>query len=297
MLWYSFRVSRSIDTDFLPGVAISTTGEEHRMGFLETSVVGWSAALPAGSPVFVTVDGTADTAARVAEVLAGTSAQVNRIGQPHDKDRVRDGRVGVAANKNTGLELLMAAGVLDLFLSDDDTTPRNPDALKLHQNLSSPHSMVCWGKSRMDTTHKGETAAWTWPRGVMLYQHRVIVDSVGGMVEDFGPGGHEHAEWSMRIHNGGWTPANFPSPLEYWRKGGMGAEDYWLPQDMRRRGESLPAHQKRKQALTTVRRRKGDWTKIGALMESLEGSTQFFPYQACENGREPSTLFTTSQGA
>ena len=42
------------------GVAISTTGDEHRLGFLETCVSAWRKALPLGSVIAVTVDGDAD---------------------------------------------------------------------------------------------------------------------------------------------------------------------------------------------------------------------------------------------
>lgn len=301
------------------GVAISTTGDEHRLGFLETAARNWWSALaPFGqhAVVYVTVDGTEAEAERVAQVCAGY-AIVYRVGQPTVKFlpdqtpielnlRHMDGlphRMGVAVNKNTGLELLMNAGsetgyptVEHLFLSDDDTSPRGMEGVILHTAGELAHSMVCWGKGRLGQIHDGY-AEWTWPRGVVLYSRRHVVTKVGGMVEEFGPGGHEHAEWSRRIHTHGFTPAPFCSPTEYALDAQVGrahgAYNYWHAEDMPRIGEHNSMLGRRRKAQTSVRRTGADWPNINQIMASQEGSTAFVPFRAHDNGRASATLYPT----
>lgn len=266
------------------GVAISTTGDPHRLGFLETSIERWRQVLPLGSVLVVTVDGDEAACERVRSL--GLFVAI-RVGQP-DASRLREGRSGVAVNKNTGIETLMASGVEHLYLSDDDTYPLGFNALHQHIRLNTEgiqHSMVCWGRSRFKG-HHFDYDTWTWPRGVMLYTHRSVVERVGGMDERFGPGGHEHVEWSRRIHQAGFTPDEFCSPPQR-------ADKFWRCEDMPRLNESLVDLGRRRKQITSVRRNADDWPAINAVMESMKGSTGFVPYRATENGRASATLCTT----
>lgn len=263
------------------GVAISTTGDKHRLGFLETSVGLWRAALPDDGALIVTVDGTEEAVERAASVVNG--ATVIRVGQGAGVD----GRMGVAVNKNTGLEALeVLAGVEHYFLSDDDTGPRNAAAWRLHVDNDLAHSMVCWGKSRLEKPARRNYTTWAWPRGVMLYAHRSVVEKVGGMVEEFGPGGHEHVEWSRRIHQSGLTPAPYCSPAEYagWtgrNYNALGAKAFWECVDFPPRAKGL----------TSVRRRPGDWERIENIMRMMDGNPVFIDYKAAENLRQSATLY------
>jgi hypothetical protein len=272
------------------GVAISTTGDEHRLGFLETCVKHWCEIKDVYS-LFITVDGDEDAASRVAALLYDHTGRftdaVYRVGQGGE---TRKGRHGVAVNKNTGIELLMDQTDCEhLFLSDDDIWPRSRAAVELHaRGRYEPHSMVCWGRHRL---HGVE---WTWPRGVLLYATRSVVETVGGMDERFGPGGHEHVEWSRRIHQAGFTETAFPAPAAYQTYGAMGAAVYWHAEDMRRPGEPLGVLRARKRRNTSVRRVDGDWPRIEAVMASRDGDTSFVPYRAAENGRGPATLTARS---
>lgn len=197
----------------------------------------------------------------------------------------------MAVNKNTGLDLLMNRTDADeLFLSDDDTWPLTKNALLLHTGFRWPHSMVCWGKSRLDrvsSTH----AAWSWPRGVVLHQTRWLVDQVGGMDEAFGPGGHEHVEFSRRIHQHGLTPVPNLSPSEYALDNGKGALRHWHAEDAPLRRELLSERQQRRKHLTSVRREPGDWEFIEAVMAGRNGDTSFVSYEPNENGRASATLY------
>jgi hypothetical protein len=289
------------------GVALSTTGQEHRLGFLETCVKAWGKALPVGSTLMVTVDGSAAEAERVKARL-GDSTLVYRVGQPHwagQRGLPFPDRLGVAVNKNTGLELLMNARVNaefptieHLFLCDDDTWPLNTDALWLHtQQPALPHSMVCWGAGRL-LGQWNEYAQWKWPRGVLLYANRAVLSKVGGMDEAFGLGGHEHAEWSRRIHQHGMTPVPFPSPRYYAEDAPVGrahgAWAYWhcedMPQLIRGRVEHSARLGARRREQTTISRKR-DWDKINAVMAARDGDTSFVPFRAEANGRASATLF------
>jgi hypothetical protein len=218
-------------------------------------------------------------------------------------ERTMGSREGVAVNKNTGLELMMdQTEARHLFLSDDDTWPLYAQSLDKHIDSPLRHSMVCWGASRLTRSSK-HFAEWNWPRGVMLYVDRRVVTEVGGMDERFGPGGHEHAEWSMRIHNAGLSPVDFPSPSSYAERGVAGtatrAGALWHAEDMRRQGESTDDFASRKRSLTTIVRGDADWTRIHAIMDERKGDGSYVPFRAHDNGRASATLSSnlTSQGA
>jgi hypothetical protein len=266
----------------LIGVAISTTGDDFRMGFLETCVDAWRQHLPLGSVLIVTVDGDEVATERAYQTCDPAKfGNVYRVGQGRD---TREGRQGVAVNKNTGLELLMRQGVEHVFLCDDDTWPLSTGSLTHHVRLGRDHNilhnMICWGAGRKPKQYTNY-AAWSWPRGVLLYAHDSAVDRVGGMDERFGPGGHEHVEWSNRIHAAGLTPKPFCSPRAYASSGGMGVEQFWYCADIERRHKS------------SVRRVGADWKHIKEVMAEREGDTSFVPYAADQNGRESATLWTS----
>jgi hypothetical protein len=241
-------------------VAISTTGHPHRLRFLETCVAHWSTALGSGDSLFVTVDGSVEDTQRVFDAVRKHTESVFQVGQLEPGwgiGPIDTGRLGVAANKNTGLELMMDNTKADhLFLSDDDCWPLYAASLDKHTDLGLMHSMVCWGKSRA-LEPIGGLASWSWPRGVMLYAQRRVVETVGGMDERFGPGGHEHAEWSQRIHNAGFTPAPFCSPLSYTTRGHHGAVALWHCEDMPLAGDAGPGGISRLRGLPGNRQWKG----------------------------------------
>jgi hypothetical protein len=255
--------------------------------------------LPLGSVIYVTVDGDEAAASRVYKAYDSTKpGNVIRVGQPEGEtwfDRhtlgVREGRLGVATNKNTGIEILMQAGCDELFLSDDDTWPTTPHAVEMHSQSVLDHSMVCWGRHRI-TKVNDDYSEWSWPRGSMMYTRRGVVERVGGLDERFGPGGHEHVEWSRRIFQAGLTPAEFPSMPVYAIEMGLGARNYWNCEDMQKRGEPLGNARLRRRKLTSVRRWDGDWEHINKIMDELNNDTAFVPYTAAGNHRESATLWT-----
>lgn len=257
------------------------------MAFLETAVRMWDEALGPGDSLFVTVDGSVEDTRRVMARVHHWTESVYQVGQRPDAGTHR---LGVAVNKNTGLELMMDRTRAEhLFLSDDDCWPLYTVSLDKHTDLGQPHSMVCWGKSRA-LEPVDNVASWSWPRGVMMYTQRSVVDRVGGMDERFGPGGHEHVEWSQRIHNAGLTPAPFISPLSYITRNYMGARALWSCVDMPLIGESGVSWRRRKKTNTSIRRAEGDWARINAVMAGRVGSSDYVPYHAVANARAWVTL-------
>lgn len=275
------------------GVAISTTGEPHRVELLRQAVAHWHDALPQGAALYVTVDGGRAAFERAVHAVGDWTASVVQAGRGRPE---RDGKQGVAVNKNTGLELLVdKARSNQMFLSDDDTWPRSSASLVLHTGLGLPHSMVCWGRHRYPQVSRNrDFVSWSWPRGVVLYVEDMVIDTVGGMDENFGPGGHEHVEWSNRIHNAGFTPVPFPTPVSYVNRGGTGAIDHWHAEDMARRGEPLGNLRLRRRHLTSVKRIDGDWERIEKIMAAREGSSDYVPFRATPNGRASATMSSHS---
>ena len=132
-----------------------------------------------------------------------------------------------------------------------------------------------------------------------MYQQRRVVERVGGMDERFGAGGHEHAEYSQRIHNAGLTPAAFITPLSYMTRNATGAGALWAAEDMAKPGEILAALGLRRKQITSIDRAARDWDHIHAIMAEREGSDEFVSYLPRDNGRASATLCenTTSRGA
>lgn len=123
--------------------------------------------------------------------------------------------------------------------------------------------MHCWGKSRLigDDTTSGLTV-WNWPRGVLLYAERRVIERVGGMRLDFGRWGGEHGEWSKRIHAAGLTRYEF-ADLAVMKQGTWHALDY------------TKAHPS---TVSAQERRRG-LRGSPALIKRFAGSTDFVEYR------------------
>lgn len=169
---------------------------------------------------------------------------------------------GIAVMKNRGLAALMDAGCDHLFLADDDMGPVAPWA-KHYVDNRSPHLMHCWGRSRYLYTEDGCTV-WKWPRGVLLYVERRVVERVGGMRLDFGHAGGEHVEYSRRVHNCGFTNHQFQDAAGAHR-GVWHCEDY-----ERKVASSLPASRYSDPAVAAHRHH---------LFDLYRHSTDFVPYR------------------
>lgn len=170
---------------------------------------------------------------------------------------------GVAATKNRGIAALMDAGCEYLFLADDDMGPVSPNWWRFYVDSHAPHLMHCWGKSRFRFAEGGCTV-WSWPRGVLLYLQRHVVEAVGGMRPDFDEGhvGGEHVELSRRIHNAGFTSYPFQDAAEA-RKGVWWCADYErsVPSTLPASRYTDPASAARRHELFDVYRRSADFVE------------------------------------
>lgn len=255
------------------------------MDLLVKSVEHWDAA--GVSNLFVTVDGGPAAHQRVTRAVSPWCGAVFRVGGSSID------RLGVAANKNTGLELLMDnTGVDHLFLSDDDTWPLHDTALYLHTSIADhlPHSMLCWGPHRLAAQHP-VFAEWLWPRGCVLFMTREVVLQAGGMVEEFGVGGHEHVEYSARIARHGMSPEPFCSPPRYALDNAYGARALWHAEDMPLVGEAPMVNLMRRKRISSMNRPAEAEALNTTIMAERAGRTDFVPYRARENGRPSATLY------
>lgn len=131
---------------------------------------------------------------------------VDDASAPPAKDATHrfDANVGIARAKNRCLELLQDCE--HIFLFDDDAYPIADDWWRPYVESPEPHLMRLWRGDDAKQLHAdSEHVAYQGPRGVMLYAHRTVLDIVGGMDVRFGQWGHEHVDWSNRIHAAGLT--------------------------------------------------------------------------------------------
>lgn len=182
-------------------------------------------------------------------------------------------RKGVAWNKNRGITTLVDSGCTDLFLADDDMYPLSKFSWTRYVDDPALHLSLCWGRHRREKvqTHPGYTT-YTWPRGVLLYLHRSVVETVGGMRTEYGAGGHEHVDLSRRIHQAGLTPAPFMD-LD------QDPREWFHAEDMPRPGEAVRQFQTRKRRHTTIKRTTRDRQRVDALWAKYDGDTSYVEYR------------------
>jgi hypothetical protein len=170
------------------GVAITT---RNRADVYARTLAAWQQHLPEGARIFI-IDDASDIPVTGADHRFST-------------------RVGIARAKNKCLELMHNAGIEHMFLTDDDTYPLTSNWWAPYVESPEPHLMHVFpdrngpGVIAHDTRH----VAYTDPRGCLLYAHRSVLARVGGMAPIFGQWGHEHVDWSRRIHNAGLTTWRF----------------------------------------------------------------------------------------
>lgn len=211
------------------GVAIST---RNRRALFDRVFARWRRLLPAGSVCVVVDDASTVPLTGDVDVQNGVAYKLIR----HDQ------RLGVAMTKNDGISALMDAGCDDLFLVDDDVIPVFDQWWKPYVESPEPHLSYQWpnrgvrnGRPWDDQCHDGMHFQVDFPRGVMLYAHRDVIDTVGGMDPAFGAWGGEHVEWQARIHEAGLTT---------WRYGDVLASQHLFTEY--RTGSTFPANQRRR---------------------------------------------------
>lgn len=206
--------------------------------------------------------GVAITTHRRPEVLAqslgGWARHLDHVDELvviHDK--VGD---GVAVSKNRCIAALMDLDCDHQFYADDDIHPISPNWAQPYIESGEPHLMYCWGANRFLYAERSLTV-WSWPRGVLLYVQRHIIDKVGGMRTVFRHAG-EHAEWSRRIHAAGFTRHEFQDVA--------GADQIWHAEDVAR---TVPSSLPRSRYSPQARKQRQ------ALYRKYRGTTDFVDYR------------------
>ncbi|MDZ7322049.1 glycosyltransferase family 2 protein [Kosakonia sacchari] len=176
------------------GIAIST---HNRAGVLSQALEHQLRLLPVGALVVVVDDGSQPPA------VVPEGVRLIR----HDKS------LGIVASKNASLAALIVAGCEHLFLWDDDAWPiadgwwlpyiASPEPHLAYQflDLAGARKLNDIAVLYRDDKH----VAYTGQRGVMLYYHRSVIESVGGFDPIYGRGMYEHSDLALRIHNAGLT--------------------------------------------------------------------------------------------
>jgi hypothetical protein len=197
---------------------------------------------------------------------AWDDAGIDLIHTTYDLDRA-----GVAATKNRGLAVLMEQGCTHLFLADDDMHPFSQESWERYVQQDVPHLSLSWGGHRI-VHHDGTYTRFMWPRGVLLYATRDVVELVGGMRTEYGPGGHEHVEWSRRIHQSGLTPYPYMDLDQRVR-------NWFYCEDMPRPGERPMQLAARKRRHSTIKRTAADKRRIAELWIEHDWDTSFVEYR------------------
>jgi glycosyltransferase involved in cell wall biosynthesis len=178
-----------------PRIGVGITTRNRRDIALET-VARWRRHLPPGA-VLVVVDDASD------------------VPFPDANHRF-ERRAGIARAKNRCLDLLEQAGCEHLFLADDDTYPLVDDWWRPYVGSPEPHLMHVfeYRGGPQPIAHGNGLVAWPHPCGCLLYAHRSVLARVGGMDVAYGTWGHEHIDWSNRIHNAGLTVWRFADVVD-----------------------------------------------------------------------------------
>jgi hypothetical protein len=152
---------------------------------------------------------------RNAAIVVVDDGSENPAVSPNSATAIRnDTSKGIPAAKNQCIEALMEAGVDHLFLLDDDTRPVRENWWLPYVAGCEPHYQYNWTHFKSDNRpvpkmsvlyEDSKLRAFGWSMGCMLYVTRDVINRVGGMHPNFGLGMEEHAEWSQRIHNAGFT--------------------------------------------------------------------------------------------
>lgn len=177
-----------------------------------------------------------------------------------------DTNVGIARAKNKCLELLSKYD--HIFLFDDDTYPIIEDWWKPYVESSEPHLMYLfenWSSGRPVGDDRviyrdDYIRAHEHARGCMIYVHRTVLDSVGGMDVRYGKAMHEHLDWSNRIYNAGLTTFKYMDVAN--------SEQLIY---------SMDQHQAVKSSIDAIKRRVGI-IENAKLLENSEYSVEFTHY-------------------
>ncbi|WP_078278549.1 TylF/MycF/NovP-related O-methyltransferase [Mycobacteroides franklinii] len=175
------------------GLAITT---HNRRDVLLNALAHWIEHTPADVPIVVVDDGSDEPLCLEGwrGIPLDRQHQVKVVRHPFPK--------GIAMAKNRCISELVDLGCEHLFLADDDVWATADKWWKPYVDSPEPHLSFQWpSRGRHCVTYQDENHfAIGFPRGVLLYVERRVIDVVGGMDTSYGAHGGEHVDWSHRIH-------------------------------------------------------------------------------------------------
>lgn len=238
----------------LLGVAITT---RNRREIFNKTYGEWKRFLPSGAILVVIDDASTDPA-------------------PGDTVVRFETQQGIARAKNACIAALMDAGVDHLYLADDDCYPLQSGWERPYCESAEPHLMYLFRdplpRGRQSSRpamvyNDGQLYAYTHPRGCLLYMHRSVIERVGGMRPEFGIWGHEHVEYSLRVHAAGLTTCPFQDIA------GSQRNFYSFDEHIYELGDGFDR-------AVPLRQRTAAMNANGELLERFRGRTDFVPYTA-----------------
>lgn len=204
------------------GVAITTLNRREKA---LAAVAHWKALMPPGSRLVIVDDGSDEP---FPDIDGATTIRHRQ-------------RMGVAYAKNTSIAAL--DGIEHLFLADDDVWPIRDDWWEPYVNSPEPHLSYQWTtpgrrNTPYDEAHR-DSQHWSikFPRGVLLYLHRSVIDTAGGMDIAYGGGLGEHVEYANRIHAAGLTRWPYADVV--------GSDQLWHAEDKAGNTSTFPAGERR----------------------------------------------------
>lgn len=160
----------------------------------EKTISEWKKMLPKGAKLFIVDDGSE---------IPFVSANIRN-----------EKALGIAACKNQCLSLCDDADFI--FLADDDIYPITKNWYKPYIESGEKHLCLTFDKfsnnkpnGRIKLSTVNGISEYKEPCGVLLFMTNEVIKSVGGMDESYGRWGYEHLNFSMRIHNQGFTRKPF----------------------------------------------------------------------------------------
>lgn len=138
---------------------------------------------------------------------------------------------GIAKAKNECIRLLLEAGCTQLFLSDDDTWPNQFQWEEPYLNGDFQHASLSFQHNAagdmysLDVFVKHKRPGYwgyNWPNGCMMYMTAEAAKFIGWYDDSFGVWGLEHVDYSIRMHQGGFSPFLFtdiPNGIDYFHCG------------------------------------------------------------------------------
>ena len=143
-----------------------------------------------------------------------TKDQNKDVCEKHDIEYYYHDNLGIAKTKNKCLQKIDSYN--HIFLLDDDVFPKKEGWEEIYINAAKStnnHHFLFMYKNETGRDHHmkisdldNNVSSYSTCGGVIVYIDQLVLEKCGGFNNEFDFYGHEHAEYSKRIHKAGLTP-------------------------------------------------------------------------------------------